>query len=152
MNPLADDKTASLLPPEFLAFGITKERFEPWTAVDCILTVRLMSFHLTWNWANDLQKLAMRQSHPDIADILEEVIPFTTDFLHDVVPIVDDEDLKQWGQYSDELLVNKYRMNADKVRRASASFPESKRQQDDKAASSEGQADQGVLDTPLLGE
>ena len=97
MNPLADDKTASLLPPEFLAFGITKERFEPWTAVDCILTVRLMSFHLTWNWANDLQKLAMRQSHPDIADILEEVIPFTTDFLHDVVPIVDDDDLKQWG-------------------------------------------------------
>ena len=53
LNPF-EEKTARLLPPEFIAFGITKENFDPWTAIDCILIVRLMSFHLTWNWAADL--------------------------------------------------------------------------------------------------
>lgn len=53
LNPF-EQQTARLLPPEFLAFGITKETFEPWTVIDCITTVRLMSFSLTWNWSADL--------------------------------------------------------------------------------------------------
>ena len=55
-----EQKTARLLPPEFLAFGITKENYEPWTPVDSLITIRLISFHLTWNWAADLQREGMR--------------------------------------------------------------------------------------------
>lgn len=47
-------QTARVLPPEFIAFGITKENFEPWTPVDSMIIFRLISFHLTWNWARDL--------------------------------------------------------------------------------------------------
>ena len=53
-------QTARVLPPEFIAFGITKDNFEPWTPVDSMIMFRLISFHLTWNWARDLQNEAMR--------------------------------------------------------------------------------------------
>ena len=36
-------------------------------------------------------------------------MPFTSDYYYDMVTIVDDDDLKEWGQYSDELLIDKYR-------------------------------------------
>ena len=101
-----ESKTARLLPPEFLAFGISKESFEPWTPVDSMLMVRFISFHLTWNWAADLQREAMRQAHPDLEALLQEIMPFTTDKLEDVVPIIDDDDLKKNGMYSEELLVD----------------------------------------------
>ena len=39
-----DQKTARLLPPEFLAFGITVENYEPWTPIDSLLMFRLVSF------------------------------------------------------------------------------------------------------------
>ena len=37
-------KTARLLPPEFLAFGITVENYDPWTPIDCLMMLRLVSF------------------------------------------------------------------------------------------------------------
>ena len=50
---------------------------------------------------------------------MEDIMPFASDYLFDMVPIVDDEDLKEWGQYSDENLVEKYRQNADRVKKSS---------------------------------
>ena len=50
---------------------------------------------------------------------MEDIMPFASDNLFDMVPIVDDEDLKEWGQYSEENLVQKYRQNADHVKKAS---------------------------------
>lgn len=119
-----NQQTARVLPPEFLTFGITKESYDPWTPVDSLLMVRFISFQLTWNWFADLQREAMRQSHPDLAALLEEIMPFTTDHLEDMVPIIDDDDLKRNNMYSEELLVDKYRKAADRVREASPPLPE----------------------------
>ena len=105
----SSSKTARLLPPEFLVFGITKESFEPWTPVDSIITIKMMSLLLTWDWAANLQREGLRQKHPDLNNLMEEIMPFTTDFLYDVVPIVDDSDLKKQGLYSEEPLVKRYR-------------------------------------------
>lgn len=104
-----EGNTARLLPPEFITFGITKENWEPWTPQDCMITMRLMSFHMTWNWGLDLSREAMRQNHPLLAELVDEIMPFTSDMLVDQISIVDDDDLKQWGQYSEESLVEKYR-------------------------------------------
>ena len=120
-----EEKTARLLPPEFYVFGITKENFKPWTPADSILTIKLMSLNVCWNWAADLQREAFRQSHPDLAALLEEVMPFSTDYLYDMVPIVDDEDLKANDSYSDELLVDKYRRASETVKKASPPLSES---------------------------
>ena len=51
LSPFDKNKTARVMPPEFLLLGVTKDSFEPWTPIDCLLTVRLMTFGLTWNWA-----------------------------------------------------------------------------------------------------
>jgi len=52
--------TAALLPPEFYAFGISKEDWKPWHPVDSLCVVRLMSFNLSWNWMNDLIRESFR--------------------------------------------------------------------------------------------
>ena len=56
----SEKQTGRAMPPEFFAIGVTKDTFEPWTPVDCILMVRLINFTLTWNWASDLQREAAR--------------------------------------------------------------------------------------------
>ena len=35
--------------------------------------------------------------HPDLAEMVEEIAPFTNEFIDNMVTIVDDDDLKAWG-------------------------------------------------------
>ena len=46
-------------------------------------------------------------------------MPFTSDMLFDEVNTLDDDDLKEWGMYSEENLVEKYRKAAAHVKSAS---------------------------------
>jgi hypothetical protein len=112
--------TGFLLPPEFYIFGMSGDKLEPFTAADVLAQGRLISFHLSWNWNQDLAREALRESHPDIADLVEELIPFTTEFLSALVTVVDDEDLKKWNQYSDKTLQERYSAARDVVTKASA--------------------------------
>jgi penicillin amidase len=57
---MGDNPTARLLPPEFLTFGISKETWRPWSPVDSLAVFRLLSFHLSWNWMNDLMRESFR--------------------------------------------------------------------------------------------
>jgi penicillin amidase len=93
--------TARVLPPEFYIFGMSGDKLEPFTMADIISIARLISFHLSWNWNQDLEREALRQNHPDIADLVEELVPFSSEFLSALVTVVDDDDLKEWGQYSE---------------------------------------------------
>ena len=86
--------------------------------------VRLISYHLTWNWTAEIQREAARMSHPDLANLFEEIMPFTSDLMFKTIPVVDDDDLKEWGQYSEESLVDRYRKSADKIKEASPPLPE----------------------------
>ena len=52
--------TGRLLPPEFLAFGISKQNFVLWTPKDSVICLKMMGFNLTWNWSNDLLREALR--------------------------------------------------------------------------------------------
>lgn len=58
------------------------------------MMLRMISFFLTWDWAANLQREAMRQNHPDLDRLMEEIMPFTSDMFNDMVPAVDDQDLK----------------------------------------------------------
>ena len=49
---------------------------------------------------------------------MEELMPFATDKLHDLVPIVDDDDLKQFGLFSDIPLSKRYRDAKEQVKKA----------------------------------
>lgn len=110
---------ASLLPPEIYLFGMTDEVRKPFTIADVLGYGRLISFQLTWNWSHDLSREALRQAHPDFEDLIEELLPFTRSNMYDMVTVLDDEDLKQWGQYSEQTLDEKYQQARDHVRKAS---------------------------------
>ena len=60
VDTFGSNPTGRLLPPEFLAFGISKESFVPWTPKDSVSCIKMMSFNLTWNWTNDLLREALR--------------------------------------------------------------------------------------------
>ena len=111
--------TARLLPPEFLTFGINSETWQPWRPQDSLKMIRLISFHLTWNWVGDLTREALRQNHPDLELLLEEITPFTHEFFYSMAPVLDDDDLKRAGMFSEETLVERYKRAAKKVKEAS---------------------------------
>ena len=75
---------------------------------DSASVAMFMSFNLSWNWPNDLLREAFRQKHPDLENLAEEIAPFAQDMLAESMTIVDDEDLKYWGQYSEVSIVDRY--------------------------------------------
>jgi hypothetical protein len=85
-----------------------------------MLAARLISFHLSWNWNMDIGRESLRQNHPDLAEIAEEIIPFTASFLATVVTTVDEEDLKVWGQYVNTTLQERYDQAKEVIARAAA--------------------------------
>ena len=54
---------------------------------------------------------------------MEEINPFTSDYLYDSISVVDDDDLKQWNMYSEESLVTRYRNNQAILEEASIPLP-----------------------------
>ena len=51
--------------------------------------------------------------------LYEEMIPFETDFLHNLVTIIDDADLKENNQWSEETLQARYNKAKESIKKAS---------------------------------
>lgn len=98
---------------------MTGHALEPFSTADILANGRLISFHLSWNWNQDLAREAIRESHPDLADIVEELLPFSSEFLSALVTVIDDDDLKEWNQYSEQTLSERYNNARDHVTNAS---------------------------------
>ena len=112
--------TSRLLPPEFYTFGLSDlEKWRPWSPVDTIALLKYKSFYLSWNWMHDMGREALRQKHPDLADFAEELNPFTSDNFMNLVTIIDDDDLKASGQYSEKTLLQRYHENLENIKKAS---------------------------------
>ena len=62
--------------------------------------------------------------HPDLAEMAEEINPFTSENMFDLVTIIEDDDLKANGQYSERTLIEKYKEGMETVRKASPPLPE----------------------------
>ena len=94
--------TGYLMPPEFIVLGV--KDFRPWTPTDSLCILKLLNFHLSWNWGQDLLREVISQAGLD--DMVEEIFPFTAEFSHNLVTIVDPEDIKGTKHWSDETLVS----------------------------------------------
>lgn len=86
------ESSGKLFPPEMIALGM--KGIEPWTPQDTLALSRMMGLQLTWNFSLDYTREAVRQMHPDLAELVEELIPFTSNFMQDLVTIMDEDDLK----------------------------------------------------------
>jgi penicillin amidase len=82
--------TAQLLPPEFYLFNYTT--IEPWSPVDTLAIIKLLNFHLSWNWNQDLLREVLEKE--GLADMVEEIFPFTAEFSYNLVTILDADDIK----------------------------------------------------------
>ena len=50
--------TVTLLPPEFIALGIKPE---PWDPLDSLVAMKIMNFHLSLNWSQDLLRFVLTE-------------------------------------------------------------------------------------------
>jgi len=86
---LVEDQTAYTLPPEFHALGISK--MEPWTPVDSLSLMRLINFHLSYNWSQDmLRDIFGSLEDGELKDLVEELVPFNAANSFKVKPVLND--------------------------------------------------------------
>ena len=94
-----------ILPPEFIAFGIDQSNWRPWTPADSLGILRAMSFKLSWGWTYDLHRAVLMDTHPELASLVDDLVPFESNLLPgSEFTIVDELDLKEWGLYQEETL------------------------------------------------
>lgn len=97
-------QAAKLLAPEFHALG--HYDIKPWTPVDTMAILKLLNFHLSWNWNQDLMRELLSKMYLD--DMIEDIFPFTAEGSFNMVTIIDDEDLVGTKFWSDETLTERY--------------------------------------------
>ena len=75
--------TAWLLPPEFYAVGITDStQIEPWHPIDSLAIFKLINFHLSWNWSNDLLRDIMSDlDATKLKSMVDEMVGFRADHM-----------------------------------------------------------------------
>jgi len=98
---LKPDTTGYLLPPEFYALGI-HDNVEPWTPVDTLSLLKIMNFHLSGSWNMDLMReIFSKVEVEEIRDMVDELIPHTAEFAHNLQSVLDEDDMKQDDLYHD---------------------------------------------------
>ena len=70
--------------------------------------MRLLSFSLSWNWTDDLSRTFITELHPDLKEMVDEIFPINSEFAHNLVTIMNNEEAKENGFWSDESLLEKY--------------------------------------------
>ena len=74
------------------------------------MVLRLMSFHLTWNWHGDFHRTIHCMLSEELCALSEELYPISADrlaFMDQV--IVSDDELKKYGHYSEVTLNERFR-------------------------------------------
>ena len=99
-----------MLPPEFYVFGLA-DKIEPWTPVDSLAALNLIKFSLTWDWPKDFLREILKSESSELAEIADELVPYTSEYLHKLVTVLDDDDVKRMGKWSDTTLADKYKQN-----------------------------------------
>lgn len=85
------EKSANLLPPEIILFGV---QVDPWHPIDSLAILKSLNFHLTWSWQMDLHRTLVSVLHPDLEELIEELLPMSSEFAYDMVTVLADDDIK----------------------------------------------------------
>ena len=91
------------LPIEYYIIGV---RFDEWTPIDTLTTCMLMQLHLTFNWPDEIYYSLIGDD-----ELADKIFPFKEEHLYSgdkekygesITTIMDDDDLKQSGLYSQD--------------------------------------------------
>jgi hypothetical protein len=55
---------------------------------------------------------------PELTDLADQMAPFTSEYLVDMVTVLDESDARKMGQYSEETLSERYFKNLEHLRQA----------------------------------
>ena len=66
-------RNSKFFPLEFYYLGLST--FRPWTPADSISILKMITYHLSWNWEQDLIRELL--SETELVDMVEELVPFT---------------------------------------------------------------------------
>ena len=92
-------QTAAMLPPEFIALGITK--VEPWKPTDSLALARMTNFGLSQNWSQELLRKIFRDlekdTDADVSDLVPEMVPFNSEFMLNLTTVLSEEELASVG-------------------------------------------------------
>ena len=113
-----NDGSAKLFPPEFYVLGLHKTAWDPWTPIDTLAIINLMEFSLTFDWQMDWIREILKNESPDLADLADQITPFVAEYMSNMVTVLDDDDLKKMGQWSDKTLSQKYLENKEYLKAA----------------------------------
>lgn len=81
---------------------------EPWTPIDTLSILKLLNFHLSWNWGQDLIRNYIGTEASELKSMIDELVPFTSEYTNNLVTIMNEDDAKDAGWWSDESLLDKY--------------------------------------------
>lgn len=72
--------------------------------------MRLINFHLSYNWSVDLLRdIFGGLENGELKDLVEEIAPFTSEFSHNLTTVLDADDMKQDGLFNEVPLLERYK-------------------------------------------
>ena len=81
-----------LLPPEFIALGISN--LEKWHPIDSLAVMRLINFHLSYNWSQDLLRHIISNQlgkvDPELVNLVDELVPYSTEHSYKMQTILNE--------------------------------------------------------------
>ena len=78
--------------------------------IDTLSIMKLINFHLSYNWSQDLLRGIFESLEDgELKDLVDEIVPFSQEFSHNLKPILDDDDMKKHGLFSNEPLLDRYK-------------------------------------------
>ena len=103
----SDHQTAKLFPPEIYLLGITKP--EPWHPIDVLATLRLVFFHLSFSWTNDLLRdIIGNLENGELRSMRDQLVPFMEENTIDLMSILNKDDMKQGDLFDEKTIREKY--------------------------------------------
>lgn len=78
----------------------------------------MIKFSLTWDWPKDFMREILKSESPELAELADELVPYTAEYLHNLVTVLEEADLRRMGKWSDETLSEKYKKNQDHLKKA----------------------------------
>jgi penicillin amidase len=90
----------TLLPPEFYIAGL-QNNVPPWHPTDVLGLLACLNLGMTWDWGADLIREFHKMESDELKDFAEEIAPFHSQYLYNLVTVLDDDDLRRLDKWSD---------------------------------------------------
>jgi hypothetical protein len=91
---------------------------KPWLPTDSLGMILVMHLGLTWDWIPDLTREFNKINSEELELLAEQFSPFSEHYLHNLVTILDDDDIKKIDKWTEKTLSQRYFENLEHLKAA----------------------------------